>query len=117
MRNRNAASAPKPPLNRPTTSSVNPTVVTEQRNFFRALCQRPGCHEHPAPVVHAPTRYCGPSCREAFHRVRDRERKWLSRRTLDGQEQRAREYRRQRRRPHGDRSGGLSRVGTRDGPV
>jgi hypothetical protein len=45
-------------------------------------------------------RYCGPACRHAVDKLRDRERKWFSRRTLVGRKKRAYEYQaaRQRRR-------------------
>jgi hypothetical protein len=44
-----------------------------------------------------PARYCGTACRQAVRNVRDRERKWLSRGTLDGRKKRAIEYRAARR--------------------
>ena len=43
------------------------------------FCDRPGCYD-PRRVSHrAPSRYCGNECRNEIRRVRDRERKWLSR--------------------------------------
>ncbi len=43
------------------------------------FCDRPGCYD-PRRVSHrAPSRYCGNECRNEVRRVRDRERKWLSR--------------------------------------
>jgi hypothetical protein len=42
--------------------------------------------------VRNPARYCGPTCRQAIRNVQDRERKWLSRGTLDGRKKRAYEY-------------------------
>jgi len=44
-----------------------------------------------------PARYCCPACRQAVHNVQDRERKWLSRGTLDGRKKRAIEYQAARR--------------------
>jgi hypothetical protein len=44
-----------------------------------------------------PARYCCAACRQAVRNVQDRERKWRSRRTLDGRKKRAIEYRAARR--------------------
>ena len=63
------------------------------RKFFSPpLCNRPGCHEHPARSTRNPARYCCPACYQAVRNVQDRERKWLSRGTLDGRKKRAIEY-------------------------
>lgn len=43
--------------------------------------------------VRNPARYCCVACRQAIRNVQDRERKWLSRGTLDGRKKRAYEYR------------------------
>ena len=62
-------------------------------NFFSLpLCDRPGCHEHPVDSARNLARYCCPACRQAVRNVRDRERKWLSRGTLDGRKKRIIEY-------------------------
>ena len=39
-----------------------------------------------------PARFCCTACRQAVRNVLDRERKWLSRGTLDGRKKRAIEY-------------------------
>jgi hypothetical protein len=74
----------------------NPEVACARGHaaFFFALplCDRPGCHEHPMISPRNPARYCGAACRQAVHNVQDRERKWHSRSTLDGQKKRAIEY-------------------------
>jgi hypothetical protein len=57
-----------------------------------SLCDRPGCHEPPLTSVRNPARFCGPACRQAAHRVRERERKWLFRGTFRGRRARDREY-------------------------
>jgi len=44
-----------------------------------------------------PARYCCTACRQAVRNVQDRERKWLSRSTLDGRNKRAIEYQAGRR--------------------
>jgi hypothetical protein len=48
--------------------------------------------------VRNPARYCCAACRQAVRNVLDRERKWLSRGTLDGCRKRAYEYQAARRR-------------------
>ena len=62
------------------------------------LCDRPGCHEHPASSPRNLARYCCPVCRQAVRNVLDRERKWFSRSTPDGRKRRAIEYQAARRR-------------------
>ena len=68
-------------------------VVTQQKFFSTPLCDRPGCHEPPLNSVRNPARFCCPACRQAVRNVRDRERKWRSRGTLNGRRKRAYEYR------------------------
>lgn len=52
---------------------------SRSKNNSQDLCGRPGCYEAPRASHRAPSRYCGDDCRQAIRRVRDRERKWLSR--------------------------------------
>lgn len=68
------------------------------KRFWSMLCGRPGCYEAPRSSVRAPARYCSKACRCAVRRVEDRERKWLSRRTLAGRMKRHYEYEAARRR-------------------
>ena len=56
------------------------------------LCARPGCYEPPLTSVRNPAHFCGPACRQAVQRVRDRERKWRSRKRFRTQQARLREY-------------------------
>ncbi len=42
--------------------------------------------------VRNPARYCSCACRQAVRNVRDRERKWRARGTLEGRKKRACEY-------------------------
>jgi len=63
-----------------------------QTFFSLPLCDRPGCHEHPASSHRNLARYCCPACRQAVRNVLDRERKWRSRGTLAGRKKRAIEY-------------------------
>jgi hypothetical protein len=60
--------------------------------FSLPLCDRPGCHEPPAISLRNPARFCCAACRQAARNVQDRERKWLSRGTLDGRKKRTIEY-------------------------
>ena len=52
---------------------------SRSKNNFPDFCDRPGCYQPPRVSHRAPSRYCGDDCRQAIRRVRDRERKWLSR--------------------------------------
>ena len=66
---------------------------SRNRTFFSlSLCDRPGCYEPPITSPRNPARYCGAACRQAIRNVKDRERKWLSRDTLDGRRKRSFEY-------------------------
>ena len=65
--------------------------------FPLPLCDRPGCYEPPVTSPRNPARYCCAACRQAVRNVLDRERKWLSRGTLDGRKKRAIEYQAARR--------------------
>jgi hypothetical protein len=73
-----------------------------RRIFSLPLCDRPGCHEPPVTSSRNPARFCCAACRGAVRNVRDRERKWLCRGTLEGRTKRTIEYqaaRRNRSRP------------------
>jgi hypothetical protein len=74
------------------TPNLRPRVVTQQIFSPLPLCDRPGCYEPPVISLRNPARYCCAACRQAVHNVQDRERKWLSRGTSDGQKKRAIEY-------------------------
>lgn len=56
------------------------------------LCHRPGCYQSPRDSIRTEACYCGDSCRLAMRRVRDRERKWLNRKTYAGRIKRLQEY-------------------------
>jgi hypothetical protein len=62
------------------------------------FCGRTGCYEPLRVSLRTPASYCGPACRTAVRRVRDRERKWLSRMTFAGRRKRRGEYEAARRR-------------------
>src|SRR6185437_11170426 len=91
----NASAAGAASLRRtPRTSlKLRRRVVTQQKLFSPPVCDRPGCHETPVKSGRNQARYCGPACRQAVRRVRDRERKWLFRSTFQGRCAREREYR------------------------
>ena len=87
-----------------TSQTVENPEVTPARghaaeNFFplRYAIGRAATN-HPVSSLRNPARYCGPACRQAVRNVQDRERKWLSRGTLDGRKKRAIEYQAARRR-------------------
>jgi hypothetical protein len=63
------------------------------KNLPQALCDRPGCYEAPRPSLHTPAHYCSDACHAAMRRVRDRERKYLARKTQAGRLKRQQEYR------------------------
>jgi hypothetical protein len=90
---------------------------SRSRNFFSLpLCDRPGCHESPIACTRNPARYCCSACRQAVRNVRDRERKWRSRDTLDGCKKRAFEYQAARYRRSAQRGRTSSPVPARPPP-
>jgi hypothetical protein len=58
----------------------------------RVVCDRPGCYEPPRDSRRTPASYCSDACRGAMRRVRDRERKYLDRKTKAGRLKRRLEY-------------------------
>jgi hypothetical protein len=88
-RRQRAKSSPQPPQ--------NPEVVAARGHaakifFPTPFCDRPGCYEPPPKLGRNQAKYCCPACRQAIHRVLDRERKWLKRGTFQGRRARAQEY-------------------------
>jgi len=79
-------------------TSPSPSVRGEARGHAikkipgGPICDRPGCFEPPRTSIRAPASYCGDACRQAMRRVRDRERKWKSRKTKAGRLKRRLEY-------------------------
>jgi hypothetical protein len=65
------------------------------------FCDRPGCYEGRRPSRGRVARYCGHECGQAMRQVRDRERKWLSRKTAAGRFKRRLEYQTRRAARHG----------------
>lgn len=60
------------------------------------FCDRVGCYETLRSCSNGQARYCGENCRRDVARVRDRERKWLARKTPAGRFKRHLEYRARR---------------------
>ena len=93
------SSAPQPATGsapEPARSTVQSALVagawSRRRTNSDSFCDRPGCYE-PLRVVHgASARYCGDLCCQVQRRVRDRERKWLRRKTSAGRFKRLLEY-------------------------
>jgi hypothetical protein len=68
------------------------------------LCNRPGCYESPRKSGRNQASYCCCTCRQAVHRVVDRERKWRQRGTFQGRRARQREFQAARARRRGQRA-------------
>lgn len=88
-RRQRAKHSPQPPQ--------KPEVVAARGHaakiiFPTPFCDRPGCYEPPPKLGRNQAKYCCPACRQAVHRVLDRERKWLKRGTFQGRCAREREY-------------------------
>jgi len=66
-------------------------------NSSDVFCGRTGCYEPPRASLRTPACYCSVVCRTAVRRVRDRERKWLSRTMFAGRMKRRSEYEAARR--------------------
>jgi hypothetical protein len=71
-------------------------------NNFKPFCDRPGCYEPRRPSRGGVACYCGADCRQAMRRIRDRECKWLRRKTAVGRFKRRLEYQARRAAQRGD---------------
>lgn len=104
-RKQRAAAASKATEGKPAVeaASGNPGAWSRSKRHPEVFCDRPGCYEPLRDSPRAPASYCGADCRAAMRRVRDRERKWLRRKTKSGRFKRHLEYRaaRAKRRPKG----------------
>jgi len=74
-------------------SPANSGAWSRSRRHPQIFCDRPGCYEPLRDSPRAPALYCGDDCRAAMRQVRDRERKWLRRKTKAGRFKRRLEYR------------------------
>lgn len=84
---------------KPLSCRVSPCVTaaaagawSRTKRMSGPICDRPGCHDPPRPSRRCRSRYCSDQCREVTRRVRDRERKWLRRKTAAGRFKRSLEY-------------------------
>ena len=80
-RRRQRTQARVPPTERvpQTPEAPAPCAWSRSKKNLHDFCDRPGCFEPRRPSGRAPAHYCGDACRQAVHRVRDRERKWKRR--------------------------------------
>ncbi len=85
----------------PTKRSTDHARGHAGEKYSDIFCGRTGCYEPPRASLRTPACYCGTGCRTAVRRVRDRERKWLSRMTYAGRIKRRSEYEAARRRRRG----------------
>jgi hypothetical protein len=88
-RRRRAATSPQPPPKPEVAAARGHAAKIFLPNPF---CHRPGCYEAPPKSARNQAKYCCRSCRQAVHRVLDRERKWLKRGTFQGRRAREPEY-------------------------
>ena len=94
-RKRDSARADRPNSDGPTgleTGSEGSAWSRSTNNLPDVFCDRPGCYEPPRESSRAAARYCGDACRAAMRQVRDRERKYLARKTKAGRLKRRLEY-------------------------
>ena len=88
--------APKPPPagESPSADAAPPDGAwsRSKKLFPHRLCDRPGCYEPSRDSRGTPSSYCCEDCRRAMRRVKDRERKWLARKTKAGKRKRRLEY-------------------------
>ena len=94
-RKRDSAQADRPERDEaagPETAFEAPAWSRSDKNLPEVFCDRPGCYEPPRESPRAPAHYCGDACRAAMRQVRDRERKYLARKTKAGRLKRRLEY-------------------------
>ena len=104
-RKQRAAQAQKPSESESAAeaASVNSKAWSRRRRHAEIFCDRPGCYQPLRDSPRAPALYCGDDCRAAMRRARDRERKWLRRKTGAGRFKRRLEYQATRAKRHPDR--------------
>ena len=105
-RKRRAAEAQKPLEGAPVAADTEPCAWSRSRKHPEVFCDRPGCYEPPRDSARAPASYCGDACRAAVRQARDRERKWLRRKTKAGRFKRHLEYQAARAKRRGARVAG-----------
>jgi len=76
---------------------------SRSRRHPEIFCDRPGCYEPPRDSPRVPASYCGDDCCAAMRQARDRQRKWLRRKTVAGRFKRRLEYQAARAKRRQDR--------------
>ncbi len=84
-------------------ASGNSGAWSRSRRRPEIFCDRPGCYEPRRDSPRAAASYCGDDCRAAVRQARDRERKWLRRKTEVGRFKRRLEYQATRAKRRQDR--------------
>lgn len=104
-RKQRAFEAPRPAGGEPAVAdtAANFGAWSRSRRHPQIFCDRPGCYEPPRDSPRAAASYCGDDCRAAMRQARDRERKWLRRKTEAGRFKRRLEYQAARAKRRGDR--------------
>jgi hypothetical protein len=104
-RKQRAPDAQKPSEGEPVVAdtSAKTGAWSRSRRHPEIFCDRPGCYEPPRDSPRAPASYCGDDCRAAMCQARDRERKWLRRKTEAGRFKRHLEYQAARAKRREDR--------------
>jgi hypothetical protein len=97
-------------------ASAGACAWSHSRRHVEIFCDRPGCYEPPRDSPRVPASYCGEACRAAMHRVQDRERKWLARKTEAGHFKRRLEYQAARAKRHADDPAAKRRVADESSP-
>lgn len=59
-----------------TVPQTQPTAWSRPNVIPKDFCDRPGCYEPQAPSDRNHAKYCGNACRNAVHRVRERDRSY-----------------------------------------
>lgn len=72
--------------------SASPAWSRSNGPYPERVCDRPGCYEAPRDSRRVASSYCSDECRRAVRRVKDRQRKWLARKTKAGRLKRRLEY-------------------------
>jgi hypothetical protein len=85
-------------------TAANSGAWSRSRRQPGSFCDRVGCYEPPRESLRTPASYCSDDCRAAVRQARDRERKWLRRKTEAGRIKRRLEYQAVRAKRRGDRA-------------
>jgi len=95
QRRKQRASQPQKPPESQIAATDTPAEAcawSRSKKTSEIFCDRPGCYEPLRNSPRAPASYCGDDCCAAMCQARDRERKWLRRKTQVGRFKRHLEY-------------------------